>query len=90
MCLEIAAKLLLIFRPQSVIIEHQDTALIQFRIDEPGWKLRTIILARHSLRALARDPQREIKIEYLQRDLLRAATCRTTFTYPHALRAGLA
>lgn len=45
-------------------------------------KLRLIILSRDSLRRLLRDPARAVKIEYLQRDLLRTALRRSEFRYP--------
>jgi len=47
-----------------------------------GMKLRTIVLRRSSLRKLAEDAARSVKIEYLQRDLLASATRRAEFRYP--------
>ncbi|HEX7809737.1 MAG TPA: hypothetical protein VF608_13465, partial [Thermoanaerobaculia bacterium] len=45
-------------------------------------KLTTIVLSRRSLRKLADDPARDVKIEYLQRDLLQTAGLRAEFRYP--------
>lgn len=55
---------------------------IRFAVRDAELKLRTIVLKRDSLRKLADDPAGPIKIEYLQRDLLAAATQRTEFRYP--------
>lgn len=55
---------------------------IRYAVRGDGMKLRTIVLNRASLQRLANDPLREIKIEYLQRDLLNAAAQRTEFQYP--------
>ncbi|MDQ3282006.1 MAG: hypothetical protein M3Q69_11405 [Acidobacteriota bacterium] len=55
---------------------------IRYAVRGEGMKLRTIALNRASLRRLADDPAGAIKIEYLQRDLLDAATQRSEFRYP--------
>jgi hypothetical protein len=47
-----------------------------------GLKLHTIVLKRSSLRRLAGDPDRELKLDYLRRDLLDSATRRGEFRYP--------
>lgn len=59
---------------------ERDTLRYAVRAD--GMKLRTIVLSRRSLRKLADDPNRDVKIEYLQRDLLATADQRAEFTYP--------
>lgn len=58
---------------------------IRYAVRADGMKLRTIVLKRASLRKLIEDPQRAVKIEYLQRDLLQAASQRKTFQYPRPL-----
>jgi hypothetical protein len=55
---------------------------IRYAVRGEGMKLRTIILCRRSLRKLIDDPARDVKIEYLQRDLLQTAARRTEFCYP--------
>ncbi len=55
---------------------------IRFAVRDASLKLRTIVLKRDSLRKLADDPAGAIKIEYLKRDLLAAATQRCEFRYP--------
>jgi hypothetical protein len=59
-----------------------DRGAIRFAVRGDGMKLKTIVLRRDSLRRLAEDPAKAIKIEYLQRDLLRTAEKRTEFRYP--------
>jgi hypothetical protein len=55
---------------------------IRYAVRGEGMKLKKIVLSRRSLRKLAEDPAGAIKIEYLQRDLLAAATQRGEFQYP--------
>lgn len=58
---------------------------IRYAVRADGMKLRTIVLKRASLRKLIEDPQRAVKVEYLQRDLLHAASHRKEFQYPRPL-----
>lgn len=59
---------------------------IQFRIaSSDGWRLRRIVLGRESLEKLERDPQREVKLEYLQRDLANAGSTRRIWSYPRTM-----
>ena len=55
---------------------------IRYTVRAEGMKLETIVLSRKSLRKLNEDPQRAIKVEYLQRDLLQSAGRRSEFKYP--------
>ena len=55
---------------------------IRYAVRGEGMKLRTIVLNRDSLRRLVDDPHRDVKIEYLRRDLLRSADHRSEFSYP--------
>ena len=59
-----------------------DRDSIRYSVRGEGMKLRTIVLRRASLRKLAEDADRAIKVEYLQRDLLLSAGKRTEFRYP--------
>ena len=65
-----------------------DRDTICFAVRVPGLELRKVVLRRASLRKLASDPARAIKIEYLQRELLRGAGLRSEFRYPNATRLG--
>lgn len=55
---------------------------IRYAVRADGLKLRTIILNRESLRRLIDDPLRDVKIEYLKRDLSQSASERREFAYP--------
>ena len=59
--------------------------MLRFSVRGEGMKLRTIVLRRASLRRLACDPAREVKIDYLRRELAQAATRRSEFRYPRPL-----
>lgn len=63
-----------------------DRGSMRFSVRSAGLKLRTIVFCRESLRRLAVDPLRAIKVEYLQRDLLRSAGKRAEFRYPRPNR----
>jgi hypothetical protein len=59
-----------------------DRAAIRFAVRSKDLKLRSVVLSRASLRKLINDPAREVKIEYLQRDLASSAKRRGEFRYP--------
>jgi hypothetical protein len=63
-------------------LASDDQDSIRFAVQSATLKLRSIIFSRSSLRRLLTDAQRAIKIEYLQRDLLRNAMRRSEFLYP--------
>ena len=63
-----------------------DGDALRFVVSVDGLKLRSIVLDRESLRRLAADPARAIKIEYLQRDLTTNAGRRAEFRYPRHSR----
>lgn len=58
---------------------------IRYAVRADGMKLRTIVLSRASLRRLIDDPARDVKLEYLRRDLMDAAAHRSEFRYPRPL-----
>lgn len=60
--------------------DDQDS--IRFVVQAADLKLRSVIFRRASLRRLLTDTARTIKIEYLQRDLLRSAVRRAEYRYP--------
>ena len=63
-----------------------DRDSIRFAVRGDGIKLRSIVLSRASLRRLAEDPHRDIKVEYLRRDLLDTSAQRREFRYPRVVR----
>ena len=60
----------------------EDPEMIRFAVQSSDLKLRSVVFSRASLRRLQTDPARDIKVEYLQRDLLRSAIRRAEFRYP--------
>lgn len=63
--------------------EDRDHILV--RIRKRGWRLTKLIFSKASLRRLASDQQRDVKIEYLERDIARLAPRRATYAYPRRL-----
>jgi hypothetical protein len=59
--------------------------VVRFAVRRDGFALRTIVFTRAALRKLALDPIRAIKVEYLQRDILRSAN-RGEYRYPRRNR----
>lgn len=59
-----------------------DRSTIRYSVRAEGLKLRTIVLKRSSLRKLLADPDLQVKVEYLRRDLLQSAAVRGEFRYP--------
>lgn len=57
-----------------------DRETIRYAVRAEGRRLRSIILSRASLRRLAADTNRSVKIEYLQREI--AGTAASEFRYP--------
>ena len=71
-----------------VCSDDRDT--IRFAVRAEGLKLRSVILQRESLKRLQNDTTSAVKIEYLQRDLLRSAGRRSEFQYPRTIRRAAA
>ena len=67
-----------------------DREIIRFAVRADGLKLRSVVLRRESLQRLQGDVTAAIKIEYLQRDLLRSAGRRSEFQYPRPIRRAAA
>ncbi|MGK2858657.1 MAG: hypothetical protein ACSLFQ_15760 [Thermoanaerobaculia bacterium] len=75
--------------PTEVEIRSEDARVIRYRVRRGfGWRLSTVVLDKLSLLRLANDPQRDIKIEYLRRELVDSATERREFRYPRTLAVG--
>ena len=55
---------------------------IRYTVRDEELKLRTIVFSRASLRRLLEDDARDVKVEYLRRDLLASATRLREFRYP--------
>lgn len=59
---------------------------ICFRIRSASVKLHTVRFRRESLRRLSAEEDRDVKIEYIKRELLAAAEHRGEYHFPHAVR----
>jgi hypothetical protein len=59
-----------------------DRDAVRYAVRCRDLRLRSIVLCRAALRRLLHDRDGVVKIEYLQRDLLRSAETRIDFTYP--------
>lgn len=70
----------------AVRVCSDDRDTVRFAVRAEGLALRTIVFTRAALRKLAVDPIRAIKVEYLQRDILRAAERRAEYRYPRRNR----
>ena len=64
----------------------EDRETIRYAVADASLKLKTVTFSRKSLRLLAQDPACAVKVEYLQRDLLRSAARRAEFRYPRENR----
>jgi hypothetical protein len=86
---KLADEIIGVLDPAVVRACSEDRDAIRYAVRGKSLKLRTILLRRDALRRLLTDPARSVKVEYLKRDLLRAAFHRTEFRYPHLTRARL-
>jgi hypothetical protein len=68
------------------VAQDEETIRVQL-LGTPGWKLSSIVFSREGLRRLWDDPDREVKIEYLQKDIARTARTRSEYRYPHRIAA---
>jgi hypothetical protein len=83
----IAEEILSVLPAGSVIrICSDDSEVVRFSVTATGLKLRSVVLSRESLRRLATDRSRSVKVEYLQRDLVASAVRRAEFRYPRLSR----
>ncbi len=62
-----------------------DRSSIRFAIHSARVKLRSVILRRGALRRLLSDPAGQVKIEYLLRELRRAASKEVEFVFPRKI-----
>ncbi len=83
------ARLILGVIPTQVEVHSEDRNVIRYRIRRGfGWKLSRVVFSKASLLALAKDPKRDVKIEYLRRDIMNTADRRTEYKYPRTLASG--
>jgi hypothetical protein len=85
----IAREIVSVLPAESVVRVASDEQTLRFVVSNATMRLRSVVLSRSSLSRLAGDPLRSVKIEYLQRDLLRSAMRRAEFRYPRLSRVML-
>ena len=66
------------------VCEDEETIRINLRPSN-GSRLASLVFSREGLRKLGEDPKRGVKIEYLRKDIARAAESRREYRYPHSL-----
>ncbi len=81
---QLAAEIVSVLQPAALRACSNERDVIRYAVRGNSLKLRNIVLVRAALRRLLSDPVGAIKIEYLKRDLLRAATQRIEYRYPHS------
>lgn len=82
--LALAAELVEGLAPDTVETRvERDRILV--RVRKQGWKLTQLIFSAESLRRLAHDRNRDVKIEYLEREITELAQQRKTYAYPRRL-----
>jgi len=79
---KLAEEIVSVLEADAVRVCSDDRDSIRYAVRAAGLKLRSVVLNRSSLRRLLTDRNGAIKIEYLQRDLIRSAPVRSEFTYP--------
>ena len=84
---KLAAEIVGVLDPAVVRACSEVRDAIRYAVRGKSLKLRTILLGRSALRRLLTDPARDVKIEYLKRDLLRSARQRIEFRYPRHFAA---
>jgi hypothetical protein len=63
-----------------------DGESLHYAISAPSLKLSSVVFRKESLRALQNDPDREVKLEYLARDIAGSARRRADYSYPRTTR----
>ncbi|HYS52432.1 MAG TPA: hypothetical protein VER58_01545 [Thermoanaerobaculia bacterium] len=81
---KLAAEIVGVLDPAVVRVCSEVRDAIRYAVRGKSLKLRSILLRRDALRRLLTDPAGDVKIEYLKRDLVRAAMHRIEYRYPHA------
>lgn len=78
----LAEEIVSVLDADAVRVCSDDRESVRFAVRGFGLRLRSVILSRPALRRLLHDRDGAVKIEYLQRDILRSAPVRSEFIYP--------
>lgn len=85
--LRIAEQIMSVLSPGSFVrVCSDERETIRYAVRSSELRLQSVVLGRASLQRLIADPDRPVKIEYLQRELTEAAAHRGEFRYPRTLR----
>jgi len=85
--LRIAERIVGVLPPGSFMrVCSDERETIRYAVRSSELKLKSVVLGRASLQRLIADPDRPVKIEYLQRELSEAATHRGEFRFPRVVR----
>ncbi len=82
------AELIVSVLPEGSVVRvcSDDRESVRYAVRDGNLKLRSVILRRASLRRLLHDPIGFVKVEYLQRELKKAAKQSREFNYPRPTR----
>jgi hypothetical protein len=78
----LAAEIVSVLDPSALRACSDKRDVIRYFVRANTLKLRTIILDRAALQRLLSSKDAAVKVEYLKRDLLRAASHRAEYRYP--------
>jgi hypothetical protein len=84
---KLAEEIIAVLDAHAVRVCSDDRRSIRFCVRSAAMKLRSIVLSRASLRRLLTDPLGAVKIEYLKRELVRAAGTRVEYAFPRPATA---
>lgn len=79
---QLAEEIVSVLEPSALRACSPERDVIRYAVRSAAMKLRTIIFNRAALRRLLSDAAALVKIDYLKRDLLRAAEQRGEYRYP--------
>lgn len=79
---KLAEEIVSVLEPSALRACSPERDVIRYAVRSGAMKLRTIIFSRQALRRLLSDAAALVKVDYLQRDLLRVAEQRSEYRYP--------
>ena len=80
---KVAQEIISVLDPAALRACSPERDVIRYAVRTRSLKLRTIIFLRSALQRLLSSADSAVKIDYLKRDLLAAATTRVEYRYPH-------
>lgn len=82
--IEVAREILSFLPEEIVLSEEPDRGVVRYEVADAlnGWKLKEIVFSRKSLLRLIDDPNRDVKIAYIRREIERAAPSKAFWMFP--------